>query len=48
VESQLLEVLKKRVDVPLRDLFSGHGGDGLRVGREGRSGLFQLNDSVIL
>lgn len=48
MESQLLEVLKKRVDVPLRDLFSGHGGDGLMVGLDDLSGLFQLNDSVIL
>ena len=31
----------KRVDVALRDMFSGHGGDGLMVGSDDLSGLFQ-------
>jgi len=35
------EVLKKRVDVALRDMASGHGGDGLVVGLDELSGLFQ-------
>ena len=29
VESPSMEVLKNRVDVALRDMVSGHGGDGL-------------------
>ena len=29
VESPSLEVFKKRVDVALKDVVSGHGGDGL-------------------
>ena len=32
VESLSLEVFKKRVDVALRDVVSGHGGDGLELG----------------
>jgi len=31
VESLSLEVLQSRVDVALRDVVSGHGGDGLAV-----------------
>ena len=41
VESPSLEVFKSRVDVALRDVGSGHGGDGLTVGPDGLSGLFQ-------
>ena len=41
VESPSLEVLKKRVDVALRDMVSGHGGDGLMLGLDDLSGLFQ-------
>jgi len=41
VESPFLEVFKKRVDVALRDMVSGHGGDGLMIGLDGLSGLFQ-------
>ena len=44
VESPSLEVFKNHVDVALRDVVSGHGGDGLgwrseerRVGKECRS-----------
>ena len=32
VESPSLEVFKKRVDVTLRDVVNGHGGDGGTVG----------------
>ena len=32
VESLSLEVFKEGGDVALRDVVSGHGGDGLRVG----------------
>ena len=41
MESPFLEVFKKRVDVALRDMVSGHGGDGLMVGLGDLSGLFQ-------
>lgn len=47
---QSLEVFKKRVDVALRKMVSGHGADGLMVGLDDLSGLFQhqwLCDSVI-
>jgi len=36
-----LEVFKSRVDVALRDMVNGHGGDRLMVGLDGLSGLFQ-------
>ena len=41
VESPPLQVFKKRVDVALRDMVSGHGGDGLVVRLGELSGLFQ-------
>ena len=41
VERPSLEVLKSRVDVALRDVVSGHGRDGLMVGLNDLSGLFQ-------
>jgi len=41
VESPPLEVFMKRADVALRDVVSGHGGDGLMVGLDDLSGLFQ-------
>ena len=41
VESPSLEVFKSRVDVALRDVGSGHGGDGLAVGLNDLRGLFQ-------
>ena len=41
VESLSLEVFQNRVDVALRDVVSGHGGDGLAVG------LGDHNSSVI-
>ena len=41
VGSPSLEVLKKRVDVALSDMLSGHGGDGLVVGLNYLRGLFQ-------
>ncbi len=41
VESPSLEVFKNCGDVALRDVVSGHGGDGLMVGLDDLSGLFQ-------
>ena len=41
VESSSLEVFKKRVDVALRDVVSGHGRGGLTVRHDDLSGLFQ-------
>ena len=39
--SPSLEVFKSRVDVALKDMGSGHGGDRLVVGLDGLRGLFQ-------
>lgn len=36
-----LEVFKECLDVVLRDVVSGHAGDGLTVGLDNLSGLFQ-------
>ena len=41
VQSPFLEVLKNHVDVALRDVVSGHGGDELVVGLNDLRGLFQ-------
>jgi len=41
VEPLSMEVLKKHGDVALRDMVSGHRGDGLTVGLDDLSGLFQ-------
>ena len=41
VESPSLEVFKNHVDVALRDVVSGHGGDGLTVGLHDLKGNFQ-------
>ena len=38
MELPSLEVFKKCMDVALRDVVSGHGGDGLMVGLDGLSG----------
>jgi len=43
-----LEVFKKRVGVALRDVVSGHGGDGLMVGLDDLCDLFHPNDSMSL
>ena len=37
-----LEVFKKPVGVALRDMVSGHGGDGLTVGLDSLRSLFHL------
>ena len=48
VESLSLEVSRNRVDVALRDMVSGHGGDGLGLGL-GIIELFpSLDNSMIL
>ena len=41
VESPSLKVFKKRADVTLRDVVSGHGGDRSMVELDDLSGLFQ-------
>ena len=41
MESPSLQVFKNHVDVVLRDIVSGHGGDGLTVGLDDPTGLFQ-------
>jgi len=41
VQSLPLEVLKRRVGVALRDVVSGHGGDGLMAGLGDLSAPFQ-------
>jgi len=41
VESLSLEVLKNSVDVALRDMVSGHGGDELAVELDDLRGRFQ-------
>ena len=42
VESPGLEVFKNCVDMAVRDVVSGHGGDGVMVGLNDLSGIFQL------
>ena len=41
VQSLSLEVFQSRVDVALRDVASGHGGDGLVVGPGDLRDIFQ-------
>jgi len=41
VQSPSLEVFQNRVDVALRDVVSGHGGDGQMAGLGELRGLFQ-------
>ena len=48
VESPSLEVFKNRVDVALRDVVSGHGGDALTVGLEILEVFSNHNESLIL
>ena len=43
VESLSLEMFKKHVDVALKDMVRRHGGDGLTVGLDDLSGLFQVD-----
>ena len=40
-ESPPLELIKNCGDVTLRDMVSGHGGDGLIIGLNDLSSLFQ-------
>jgi len=47
VESLSIEVFKKHIDVALRDMASGHGGDGLVIGLGHLRGHF-INDLMIL
>ena len=42
VDSPSLEVFQDHVDVALRDMVSGHGGDGVMLGLNDLSGIFQL------
>ena len=37
----ILELFKKCMDVALKDVVIGHGGDGLMVGVDDLSGVFQ-------
>ena len=48
VGSQSLEVFQSRVDVALRDMVSGHGGDGLTFGPDDLRGLSNIKSSLIL
>ena len=41
LESPSLEMFKNNGDVTVRDMISGHGGDGLMAGLNDVSGLFQ-------
>ena len=41
LESLFLEVFKNHRDVALRDMGSGHGGDGPAIGLDELRGLFQ-------
>jgi len=41
VESPSMEAFRMRVDVALRDVVSGHGGDGLMVALDDLRDLFQ-------
>jgi len=41
MQSLSMEVFKKNGDVALRDMVSGHGGDGLMHGQDDLRGLLQ-------
>jgi len=41
LQSPFMEVLKERVNMALRDMVSGHEGDGLVLGLDNLRGLFQ-------
>ena len=47
-EPPSLEVLQNRVDVAMRDMVSGHGGDGMGLDLGILEVFSILNDSVIL
>ena len=42
MDSTSLEVFRSHVDVTLRDIVNGHGGDGLMVGLDDLRSFFQL------
>ena len=48
VKSQSQDVFKKCVNVSLRDVVSGHSGDGLAIGLDILVPFFNLNDSMTL
>jgi len=48
VQSPSLEVFQNRVDVALRNVVSGHGGDGLAVGLDDLRGFSNLYGSMII
>jgi len=48
VESLTLEVFRNHGDVALRDMVSGHGGDGMGLDLGVLEVFSNLNDSVIL
>ena len=48
VESSFLKVFKEHGDVALRDIVSGHGGDGLGLDLMILEVFSSLNNSVIL
>lgn len=48
MESQLLGAFRKRVDVALKDMVSGHSGDGLELDLGISEGFYNLNDCMTL
>lgn len=48
MEALSLEVFKQRVDVALKGMVSGHGGEGLGLDYTSLVVFSTLNDSVIL
>ena len=48
MESLTLEVFRNHGDVALRDMVSGHGGDGMGLDLGVLEVFSNLNDSVIL
>ena len=48
VQSLSLEMFKNHMDVALRDMVRGHGGDGLVAGHDDLRGLTNFSASLIL